>query len=45
MITKEKLLEEYGYFYHSFSDLWLIECVGENFIWSDPEYGGDEYHL
>jgi hypothetical protein len=41
MITKEQLLNEVGDFTWDFGQCFFIETRYGNFIWSDPDYNGD----
>jgi hypothetical protein len=40
-MTKEELLKTVGHFTWGFSSKFFIETEVGNFIWSDPEYNGD----
>lgn len=41
MDLKEKIGPLVGTFTWSFGELFFIETEAGNFVWSDPEYGGD----
>jgi len=40
-MTKEELLCEIGEFTWMFGMTFLVETAKGNFLWSDPDYGGD----
>ena len=41
VITKEMLLNTYAKFTWDFGNLFFLETDIGNFVWSNPEYGGD----
>jgi hypothetical protein len=41
MITKEQLLNEMAEFTWDFGQKFFVETKHGNFVWSDPDYNGD----
>lgn len=41
MLTIEQFRNKYGHFTWFFGALWTIEVDGTVYIWSDPDYQGD----